>query len=140
MLRWKRRIGQLGINIGANENLTNIRYADDLMIYASTLEDLETMLEALLEELARCGLHINANKCKIFTLHPTSHRRYVEIGGDFIEIMKADAKHLYLGRMLIGDPLKRSESEFAHRCQCAWMKYHLHKDFLTDQLIRNCAD
>ena len=35
MQRWKARIGDAGLNIGASENLSNVRYADDLMIYSS---------------------------------------------------------------------------------------------------------
>ena len=74
------------------------------------------MLEIFFEELGYCGLQINAKKCKILTLNPTLHRRYSDIGNHFIEIMNVDDTHLYLGRMMSGDPLKRSESKFAHRC------------------------
>lgn len=133
--RWKQHVMFLGINIGAEENLTNIRYADDLMIYATSLKDLDFMLESLVAELARCGLHVNSKKCKILSLNPTNHARYLDIAGEFIEIMKSQDKHLYLGRMLTGDPLRRSEAEFSHRCQCAWMKFHQHKDALTDKII-----
>lgn len=36
---------------------------------------------------------------------------------------------------MVGDPLCRSDAEFAHRCQCAWMKFHKHRDVLTDKNI-----
>ena len=33
---WKARLGQRGISMGSGDNLTNIRYADDLILYATS--------------------------------------------------------------------------------------------------------
>ena len=70
MRRWKIRINGSGINLGIGECLTNIRYADDLMLYASSLEDLTFMMQILFEELQKVGLQINGSKCKIATTDP----------------------------------------------------------------------
>ena len=49
------------------ERLTNIRYADDVMLYAKSLEELHDMLSMLIEELQKIGLRLNSDKTKIFT-------------------------------------------------------------------------
>ena len=44
---WKACLHDEGIHIGAQANLTNIRYVDDLMLYAKTWQELVRMLERL---------------------------------------------------------------------------------------------
>ena len=55
---WKRRPSHHGLALDNAERLTNMRYADDLMIYAKYWEELCVMLETLGEELAAIGLHV----------------------------------------------------------------------------------
>ena len=50
-----------------HELLTNVRYADDLMLYARSDIDLASMVESLVEELAAVGLHLDTSKTKILT-------------------------------------------------------------------------
>ena len=40
--------------------LTNVRFADDLVIYATSLPELTYMLDALVHELSLVGLEFNA--------------------------------------------------------------------------------
>ena len=57
---WKRRLVQQGILLETDvERLTNIRYADDVMLYAKSLEELHDMISMLMEELQKLGLHLN---------------------------------------------------------------------------------
>ena len=64
---WKERLTYHGILLAEDaERLTNIRYADDVMIYAKSLEELHVMLTMLMEELAKIGLHLNSSKTKNF--------------------------------------------------------------------------
>ena len=55
MRKWKLRIQHCGLHCGHNELLTNVRYADDLMLYARSDTDLASMVERLVEELAAVG-------------------------------------------------------------------------------------
>ena len=67
MRKWKLRIQHCGLHCGHNELLTNVRYADDLMLYARSDTDLANMVECLVEELAAVGLTLNTSKTKILT-------------------------------------------------------------------------
>ena len=42
-----------GVEIGAHERSTNVRHADDLMLYAVSCQDLVYMIETRMMELAR---------------------------------------------------------------------------------------
>ena len=49
--RWKTTIGKRGIMIDTGELLTNIRYADDLLLFAQSEQELILMIETLIELL-----------------------------------------------------------------------------------------
>ena len=54
--KWKLRVQQCGLHCGDDELLTNVRYADDLTLYARIDIDLTTMVECLVEELATAAI------------------------------------------------------------------------------------
>jgi len=134
MRRWKDKIGTDGLPVGERNVLTNIRYADDLMIYATSWEELVRMLEALVEELQAIGLHLNQKKSKIFT---TSSRKptMIEVAGEFVEVLDGQAAHKYLGRKISGNLGSRNSIEVAHRIQSAWAKFAQHRDILSDKNV-----
>lgn len=51
--KWKFRLHQRGWDFGSDEPLTNVRYADDWIIYAKSEAELVLMLETLIEELSK---------------------------------------------------------------------------------------
>ena len=67
MRKWKLRVQHCGPHCGDDELLTNVRYADDLMLYARSDTDLATMVECLVEELAAVGVNLSTSKTKIWT-------------------------------------------------------------------------
>ena len=109
MSRWKSRLRNHGIKISNNiehERLTNVRFADDLIIYSSSLEELTDMLDLLVEELQKVGLELNSSKSKIFTTDNDSSTSVtpilVETSDHFIEVVRNEDKHDYLGIKLPG--------------------------------------
>ena len=71
MGRLRAKVGGCGIKLDEDTNLRNIRYADDLMIYAMSLAELSQMTVALVEELQAIGLHLNSKGTRSFTSrHP----------------------------------------------------------------------
>ena len=56
--RWKARLNHYGLLLQrGSERLTNVRYADDLMIYAKSPAELCEMMELLVEDLCRLACH-----------------------------------------------------------------------------------
>ena len=61
MRKWKAKLFHHGVQLGHGNRLTNIRYADDLMLFATSSKDLIYMLETLIPELAACGLQLDSH-------------------------------------------------------------------------------
>ena len=98
MRKWKAKLFHHGVQLGHGNRLTNIRYADDLMLFATSSKDLIYMLETLIPELAACGLQLNSAKTKILTTSPLNTSEFVDVcelarhyGAD--ESQNGDCKH-----------------------------------------------
>jgi hypothetical protein len=135
MKSWMAKIGQAGIELDGGRRLTNIRYADDIMVYATSLGELTMMLEMLTVELRIIGLELNQKKTKILTTVPMQQATVVEVAGEFVDILYGQAVHKYLGRKLPGQLSQRGRVELSHRFQNAWWKFNEHRDTLLDQDI-----
>ena len=65
---WKNQLHDEGWNIdNSMGNLTNSRFADDILLYAKSLPELQRISNLLLSELQKIGLEANASKSKILT-------------------------------------------------------------------------
>ena len=119
------------------ERLSNTRYADDILVYAKSLAELQSMVESLLSELKAIGLDPNATKTKILTTneHYSLNASFIDIDGEFIDVVPSNAAHKYLGRMLSLDASKRVGLEVSFRKRCAWSAFHKHRKTLLNHDI-----
>ena len=72
---WKDRLEGEGICLDENnllERLTNIRYANDLILFAKSLGESQFMLESLVDVLRGYGLELNVKKTKILSTEVAS--------------------------------------------------------------------
>ena len=101
---WKTQLQNEGLySESFHERLTNTRYADDILIYAKSLDELQRMIRLLLIELEKAGLHLNFDKTKI--LHTSledenSNLDFVDINENIIQILHPGTYHRYLGRRI----------------------------------------
>jgi exonuclease III len=113
LLDWK----GLGINING-EYITHLRFADDIVIMAETMEDLSTMLDGLSGASQQVGLKMNMDKTKIMSnahVVPTP----LKVGDSTLEIVDS---YIYLGQTI---QLGRSnfENEVNRRIQLGWAAF-----------------
>jgi hypothetical protein len=108
----KKWLERYGWNV-ANQKFTNIKYADDLMLYAQSLYDLKYMTKLLVAHFFAIGLQLNASQ-KI-----TTRPIHVEIAGEAVEALTRRSKHKYFGRILVGNLTLRTEVEVGHGLQAA---------------------
>ncbi len=88
---------------GSFKRLTNTRYADDILLYAKSLQELQRMAELLIVELRKVGLTLNSDKTKILYSTDTdmdAENDYIDISGEFVRILSCSESHRYLGRYL----------------------------------------
>ena len=133
--KWKGKCEHHGIAMGHHERLTNIRYADDLMLYARSLPALVGMIETLSGELHQIDLQLNATKNKIFTAKRLDHPMYVEVSQDLVHVLHEGSSHKYLGRHILGNLKQRGCVELHHRKTIAWAKFNKHRTIVTNKHV-----
>ena len=68
MRKWKLRVGHAGWDLGDNmPNLLEVRFADDLLLFGKSSQEIADFVDVLVEELGRVGLVLNASKTIVFT-------------------------------------------------------------------------
>ena len=83
LLSLKSKLGHHGLFIGPGlERLSNTRYADDILLYMSTLDEFLQMTELLIDELKVVGLQLNYKKTKILYIHDA--KEFNDI--DYVEV------------------------------------------------------
>lgn len=133
---WKIQLVEEGIFIGTSvSRLTDTRYADDVLLYAKSLKELQKMAELLIIELQKVGLHLNADKTKVLhsCIYDTgSDRDYVDINNEFVRVLHDHESHRYLGRLLSLSPSNRVQIELQNRKNHAWASFHKHKKIILN--------
>ena len=85
-LRWEKK----GIKIGS-EYLTHPRFADDIIIFANSMEEFQEMLHELNQASLEVGLSMNLKKNKVM---------YNEFAEDVEEPTTIDSRSLHLPRSM----------------------------------------
>ncbi|CAK1590282.1 unnamed protein product [Parnassius mnemosyne] len=113
LLNWK----GYGINING-KYITHLRFADDIVLMAESLEDLSTMLNALNSVSQRIGLKMNMDKTKImFNVHVTSMP--VVVRSTKLEVVE---EYVYLGQIVrLGK--SNFDREINRRIQLGWAAF-----------------
>ena len=139
MRKWKSKLSSHGFCLhpdNEHERLTNVRYADDILLFGKSLDEVVSMLELLVPVFLEYGLELNASKTKILCNEVASDQStYCIIECGDIEILTATQKHKYLGRAFSGEVRCRGSIAVEHRISCAWMKYKGFQHILENKHI-----
>eukprot|EP00973_Karenia_brevis_P068061 9468811-Karenia_brevis.AAC.1 len=126
--RWK--IQKRGINIDG-ASLTNLRFADDVLLTARSLAELRAMIGDLIEVAASVGLQIHPDKTKVLTNINKHRPSKVEVSGKQIAVITSDGTAKYLGR-LIGLQ-NMTDIEVDNRLKLAWKRFHAQTTVLANK-------
>lgn len=115
-----------GISVGGNKRLTNLRFADDIVLFSSSASELEEMLQDLNEASLKVGLSMNMSKTKLMT---NNIEQRICIGDVEIEYVH---EYVYLGQIVSFQA--RQDKEVARRTENAWKSYWALKNFMKGKL------
>ena len=136
---WRLRLTSEGFLLSTGSSrLTNVRYADDVMLFAKSAAELENMVELLVASFGTVGLELNASKSKIIT-NDNINFDYMDIAEHMVEIIQARSSHKYLGRYLSGEFAFRETTQINHRIKCAWYEFSYHSNTLCNKNVTNYA-
>jgi hypothetical protein len=111
--------------------LTNLRFADDVLLFAHSKHDIVKMIKHLRAESSRFGLSLHLGKTKILTNVPPAIRpAHLQVGESHIHVLRADESERYLGRKLSLDAYH--ESELSNRVAAGWAAFHKYKTTLCN--------
>ena len=139
MRMWKEKLNSHGVATSdddAGNRLTNVRFADDLLLFARSLEEAISMLDMLTETLKAYGLELNVKKTKILSTTVTQQDTVlVDSAEGFVEVVAASRSHKYLGRAWPGNLRIRGQVALDHRMACAWAKFRSLSHSLTNKHV-----
>lgn len=117
-----------GLNING-ENLSHLRFADDLILFSEDARTLEIMLQQLCDESAKAGLTMNLTKTKIMTnAQQTGTNDLISVNNENIEYVK---EYIYLGQLISTDDCMKKEIE--RRITNTWKRYWSLKEVMKDK-------
>ena len=127
--RWHKR--KYGFDVGyssGHERLTNLRFADDVLLIASSKRQLTRMMHELMEACGRVGLVMHPDKTKILTncsdcgqLRSDS----VVVNGAKVDILRDGQSTMYLGWALGMEATQ--DTELRNRINKGWAKFMMWK-------------
>ena len=133
--RWQRNKGR-GIYLGDQERdcLTNLRFADDVMLFATSKGQIQNMMCKFKEATEKVGLTIHPNKTKILSNESSMNsdsKRYIKIGDMNIEILAKSESVKYLGQRI--SFYQQETLEIKNRIRAAWTRFRKYRQELTSK-------
>ena len=101
--------------------LSNLRFADDVLLIAHSLADARKMVKHLADAAATYGLKLNMAKTKILAMTSKQVPVSVLVGAESVEVVNEQGCEKYLGRTLCLADFQ--QSEFDCRIRAAWAAF-----------------
>ena len=131
--KWACKKYGMMLGFAEQDRLTNLRFADDLLLIGRFFHQVEVMLSDLMTIAGHVGLELHPNKTKIMWNGYGRRRRSrtATIKGQSFDILQPTACTDYLGRSLTFDDAHNIELQ--NRINKAWRKFAMFRDELTDK-------
>jgi hypothetical protein len=105
--------------------LTHLRFADDIVVFATSAEDLQEMLEDLDRASKEVGLSMNVQKTK--AMSNANNKTIIRLNNNIIEYVP---EYLYLGQII--SPHESTAKEIDRRIGNAWKRYWSMKEIMKN--------
>ena len=114
-------------------SLFDLRFADDILLFAKTFEETKFLLDELVTCLAEVGLHLNVGKTKILTTQSQCPSEVPLRNGQVIEVPDRGSTHKWLGCMPCTASTGNHAPDLAHHLQAASQAFFAHRFFFRQQ-------
>ena len=112
----------------------DLRFADDILLFAGSAEQLGYMLDTLVTSLEKVGLKLNAAKTKALTTQAQPPKTLTTRAGLEIAVLDQPSSHKR-GCVLSTENAGRRQDDIDHRLQSAARAFHVHKWILCDKMV-----
>ena len=99
--RWRMRVRTEGIDLeNGGEPLLDLRFADDILVLATSSQQAAYLLDELVVALANVGLSLNADRTKLLTTQAQPPKTITTPRGVSVAVVDRDGCHKWLGCIL----------------------------------------
>ena len=130
--RWQKKRGT-GIYLSDNDHdcLTNMRFADDVLLFATSKEQLQKCYAISSEVQKKERLRIQPGNTKIPSNQSSNIRKEIGIDDIKVEISTREESTEYLGQMTTFQ--QQETTEIRNRIRAAWATFHKYRQELTSR-------
>ena len=134
--RWQDKQKGIRLSDKTEDCLTNLRFADDVVLFSTSLERLREMLCEFKSSTEAVGLGIHPDKTKILSNQDKVKVNEITVDNIKIEVLKEGDSARYLGQKIT---FEEQETEgIKNRLKAAWAAFHKYRQELTSRDYRLC--
>ena len=132
---WQKK-KEMGIFLSDHDRdcLTNLRFADDVMLFATSKEHVRKMMCEFKKATEKVGLRIHPDKTKILSNQSTVNsdtKKHIEVGDMSIEILTRNESVKYLGQKI--SFYQQETTEIKRRIRAVWATFHKYRQELSSK-------
>ena len=130
--RWQKKRG-MGISLRdqAEDSHTNLRFADDVMLFATSLEQLQKMLSEFKKSTPKVFLKIHPGKTKILSNQSSNRNKKVQIDDIQVEVLLKEESTKYLGQLITFQ--QQETKEIKNGIRAAWASFQEYRQEVTSR-------
>ena len=133
--RWQKKKGmEIHLSDHDRDCLTNLRIADDVMLFATSKEQIRKMMCEFKKATEKLGLRIHPDKTKILSnqsIINSDTKQNIEVVDMSIEILTRNESVKYLGQRI--SFYQQETTEIKSRIRAAWATFHKYRQELTSK-------
>ena len=134
--KWQEHKKGIRLSDEVEDCLTNLRFADDVLLFSTSLERLREMLCDFKSSTEAVGLGIHPDKTKILSNQDRGKAKEITVDNIKIEILEKGHSARYLGQKITFED--QETAEVSNRLRAAWAAFHKYRQELTSKDYRLC--
>ena len=134
--KWQENEKGIKLSDNTEDCLTNLRFADDVLLFSTSLEKLRDMLCEFKTSTEAEGLGIHPDKTKILSNQDKMKSKKITVDNIKIEVLATGDSARSLGQKITFE--EQETEEIKNRLKAAWAAFHKYRQELTSKDYRLC--
>ena len=136
LIKWQENKKGIWLSDKTEDCVTNLRFADDVLLFSTSLAKLRDMLCDFKASTEAVGLGIHPDKTKILSNQDKVKAKEITVDNIQIEILAKGDSARYLGQKITFED--QETEEIKNRLKAAWAAFHKYRHDLTSKDYRLC--
>ena len=117
------------------EHLLDLRFADDILVFATSSQQAAYLLDELVVALADVGLILNQDKTKLLTTQAQPPKTISTPGGLSVAVVDRDGCHKWLGCILSGNNRGSHRLDLEYHLQAASKAFFANRNIFCNKTV-----